>query len=526
MRLLSLLHLGVRPNARSLALGSLVLALLGALALGPSVVRAQDGASDAFVAAREHMERGQTYYLQGRFGEAATEFEAAFDAQPFAAFLYNAGVAYENGGDLSRAIEFFRRYLLSPDMDVDDTAGVEERIARLEQRIHDRVAAAAGSGSTDPAPEGGTGGEEATPPDGGTTEFIDAEGEVEGEGVPPDALPADFKSLVSVETVPAGATVTILRGEEVVATGASPISHTLEAGTYRLRIEHPDFNPAETALSVDAGKVYLVQLNLSQGEFLGLLRVVSSHPGSSVYVDDHDAGPRGVTPFEGPVRAGTHHVWIERPGFVAVERDIEVTIGEDAVIDEDMSRTDEGRVRVIGNIRGARIFVDGELVGAIPWEGELHAGRHDLRIESDGMKPWEDRVEVARGQLTPVRAHLRPTVGRGGAVASFVMTAVFLAGGIVSSVLAHDYSLQLDQARAAGTLASNDSRVELAMGFSIAQWGAYGLSAILFGLSLYYSFYDDLPASEATVLVPRDYSFAPLVDVETGTYGLIVGGRF
>ena len=63
MRLLSLLHLGVRPNARSLALGSLVLALLGALALGPSVVRAQDGASDAFVAAREHMERGQTYYL-------------------------------------------------------------------------------------------------------------------------------------------------------------------------------------------------------------------------------------------------------------------------------------------------------------------------------------------------------------------------------------------------------------------------------------------------------------------------------
>jgi len=72
--------------------------------------------------------RGQTLYLQGRFGEAAAEFEAAFEAQPFAAFLYNAGISYENGGDLSRAIEFFRRYLTSPDPDVDDRAEVEGRI--------------------------------------------------------------------------------------------------------------------------------------------------------------------------------------------------------------------------------------------------------------------------------------------------------------------------------------------------------------------------------------------------------------
>lgn len=514
-----LLGLVLRPT-------SSILLFVGALALAAaSPAQAQsDGASDAFATARDHMERGQTYYLQGRFGEAAAEFEAAFAAQPFAAFLYNAGVSYENGGDLSRAIEFFRRYLLSSDMDVDDTATVEERIASLERRIRDRVAAAAASsGTSDTPPGGGTGDE---PPPEGTAETVDAEGDPEGEGVPPEALPADFKSLVSVETVPAGATVTILRGEEVVATGTSPLSETLDGGEYRLRIEHPDFNPAETALSVDAGKVYLVQLNLSQGEFLGLLRVISSHPGSNVFIDDHDAGARGTTPFEAPVRAGTHHVWIERPGFVAVERDIEVTIGEDAVIDEDLERTDEGRVRVIGNIRGAQIFVDDDLVGAIPWEGEMHAGRHTLRIEADGMKPWEDRISVAPGQLTPVRAHLRAAMGRGGAVAAFVMTGVLLAGGIVSSVLAHDYALQLDNARRDGTLASNDSRVDLATGFSIAQWGAYGLSAILFGLSMYYLFYDDLPASEATVLVPRDYSLAPMIDVANETYGVVFGGRF
>lgn len=513
-----------RPGLVPAIVVTVACVLAGTLGAAPARAQRAEGA-DSFATAREHMERGQTLYLQGRFGEAAAEFEAAFAARPFAAFLYNAGVSYENGGDLSRAIEYFRRYLLSPDMDVDDTAVVEERITRLEARIRDRVSAAAAAGSGTGGGEGATG-EDGTGGGEGAAETVDAAGDPTGEGVPPDALPEDFKSLVSVETVPAGATVTITRDGETVATGPSPVSQTLDAGAYRLRIEHPDFNPAETALTVEAGKVYLVQLNLSQGEFLGLLRVVSSHPGSSVYIDDHDAGPRGVTPFEGPVRAGTHHVWIERPGFQTVERDIEVTIGEDAVIDEDMERTDEGRIRVIGNVRGARIYVDDDLVGAVPWEGELHAGRHDLRVEADGMKPWEDRITVEHGQLTPVRVHLRATMGRGGAVASFVVTAVFLAGAITSSVLAHDYALQLDQARAAGTLASNDSRVDLAMGFSIAQWGAYGLSAILLGVSLYYTFYDDLPPSEATVLVPRDYSFAPLVDPVTGTYGAVLGGSF
>lgn len=509
MRLIRLL--GSRPVAPVLAL----LVTLAAPVATPTAFAQDDGASDAFNRARDHMERGQTLYLQGRFGEAAAEFEAAFDAQPFAAFLYNAGVAYENGGDLARAVEFFRRYLLSPDMDVDDTDGVQTRIAGLEERIRARASAA----TTEGTPAEGTPGE-------GTTETTDAAGDPEGEGVPPDALPEDFKSLVSVDTVPGGATVTITRDGEVVATGPSPLSQTLDAGSYRLRIEHPDFNPAETALDVDAGKVYFVQLNLSQGEFLGLLRVVSSTPGASVFIDDHDAGARGTTPFEAPVRAGSHHVWIERPGFVAIERDVEVTIGEDAVIDEDLARTDEGRVRVIGNVRGARIFIDDELVGAVPWEGEMHAGEHDIRVESDGMKPWIDEVDVARGQLTPVRVHLRPAMGRSGAIVAFVMTGIFLAGGITSSVLAHDYALQLDQARMAGTLASNDQRVDLATGFSIAQWGAYGISAILFGLSMYYLFYDDLPASEATVLVPRDYSLAPMVDPVTGTYGAVFSGRF
>jgi tetratricopeptide (TPR) repeat protein len=79
--------------------------------------------------ARDHMERGQALYLQARFEEAAAEFEAAYQAQAFSAFLYNAGVALERAGQTQRAIEFFEQYL-SRDPDASDARPVRDRIAR------------------------------------------------------------------------------------------------------------------------------------------------------------------------------------------------------------------------------------------------------------------------------------------------------------------------------------------------------------------------------------------------------------
>src|SRR5688500_1800320 len=82
--------------------------------------------------ARDHMERGQALYLQARFEEAAAEFESAYQAQAFSAFLYNAGVALERAGQTARAIEFFEQYL-SRDPDASDARTVRQRIAALRQ---------------------------------------------------------------------------------------------------------------------------------------------------------------------------------------------------------------------------------------------------------------------------------------------------------------------------------------------------------------------------------------------------------
>ncbi len=461
--------------------------------------------------ARTRMEQGQAYFLQGRFAEAASEFDAAYGIHPFSAFLFNAGVAYETGGDLPHAVDYFVRYV-GVETNPSERAEVEARIAALRARMQERderlareraereAAIAAGQ---QPPPVA----EEPVVAEAPTAQVVD-----------------QLLSLVAVETEPEGATVTISNAAGQVATGPAPLAQTLEHGAYHIVIEHPDYNRFERDFDVQPGVLNRLFLNLSQGEFLGYVRVVSDPPGAGVMVDDREVGSRGQTPFEGPLQIGHHRVWIEREGYQPVEREFDIAVGDEVRLDVTLERVTYGRLRVVGNLRGARILVDGVQVGAVPWEGQVEGGTHVLRVEHDNMKAWESTVEVSRGQLRPIRVRLRPAVGRGGAIAAGVLGGLFLAGGIGMSVYVNDLYNELDRARTAGTLQGDDERLEVGYWMSIGQFIAYGVGGICAALSLFYALYDDLPPSEGTVLDARDWTLLPMVSPNGDSFGLSLSG--
>jgi hypothetical protein len=669
------------------------------LVLPAAVALAQDGENEAPSAierARDHMERGQALYLQARFEEAAAEFEAAYEAQPFSAFLYNAGVALERAGQPGRAADLFEQYL-GRDPGASDAESVRARVARLrasqqappsgagERGSPEGAAAAAeagsgasggaasgeagdgalaaagaagegapgrasdaGEGGAGPGAEAGEGeagagrraegagpgteagegeagagrraegagpgteagegeagegrlaegaGRGAEAGDGGASEAGGgsvAEGELgagrggeagaggAGEGAsgaervaaagegrlaegagrgaeagehaagaagagegergpgatggpagarqaaaaPPDGIPDDFKSLLSVRTNPEGATIRVQRADATLAEGPAPFAHTLEQGRYHVVVEHPDYQTVEQDVRIEPGKVYVVIVEMSQGQFLGYLRVVSNVPGADVYIDDREQGPRGQTPFEAPIPVGPHQIWVERPGYQPEQREVEVGIGEDVTTEIALERVDFGRLRVVANVPGARVVVDDRQLGTVPFEAQLPAGPHRLRVEADGMKSWETDVTIERGQLTPTRVRLRPAVGRGGAWVTTVFGALFLGGGIALGLVADDLSTTLAAEQEAGTLASDDSRLDLGFYLSIGADAAFGLSAILGALALYYFVYDPLPPSEGRALEARDWALSPMLDPVRGTAGLGVEGRF
>jgi hypothetical protein len=476
--------------------------------------------------ARRLMEQGQELYLSGEFARAAVTFQQAYETSPFGAFLFNAAVAYERNEEWARAAEFFARYLeRSPN--APDAATVAARIETLRTRAQGGGTGTTEITTTTTTTGTGTGTETGTGTGTGTETGTATE-----TGTGTVAAPRhgrgnsrDMKSLLAIRTNPDGAQVTVTRGGDVIASGPTPFAHDLEAGArIHVKVEHPDYRTLEHDFEITPGTVYMLVAELSQGAFVGFLRVVSSVPGASVYVDDHAEGAVGQTPWSNVMPIGSHQVWVERPGYEPVERTVDVGIGDTAEVEVELERVSHGRIRVNANVRGATIEVDGRQVGNVPWEGDVPAGRHVVTVGSDGMKDFETRVDVERGQVTPLRVRLRPAQGRGGAIATTVIGALFLGGGIALGVLSNDTNNELATLRDDGRLASDDQRIDNGRLLSIGANVSFGLAGLLGILSLYYFLEDSLPPSEGRVLEPRDWAFAPRVG---GTeLGLDLAGVF
>lgn len=456
--------------------------------------------------AREHMERGQALYGAGRFIESAEEFLSAYEAQPFSAFLYNAGVSYEKVDDPGRAADYFARFLAT-DPQAGNASKLTARIERLRglQRAREQAELAASAAR-------GASGQDAARMQAELQSARQRLAEVESQLAALGGKQS-FKSLLSVQITPSDATVTIKddSGATVYRGYGSLDAKTLDAGVYTVEVEHPKYKTLSHRLDVAAGRVHVIIAEMSQGQFLGFLRVESDVPGANVFVDDHEAGALGRTPFQNAMKVGKHRVWIERPGYKPIEREIQVDIGEDALIKVELERVDYGRVRVVANRPDAEVYIDGRKVGRVPIETQVDHGKHEVRVSADGMKDWEEDIEVQRGQATPLRVRLRPRMGRAGAWVTAGVAAGVLGGSIAVAFMGKKIEDDLNQDLKDGTLRSDDDRPDRGKWYYIGADVGFGLTLGLAGLATYYFLRDPLPDSEGRVLEPRDWAFTPSV---------------
>jgi tetratricopeptide (TPR) repeat protein len=116
------------------ALARLALVAL-ALVLAGGSARAGDRSHEDVATrdAKRHFKQGEKLFALGRFDAALSEYEAAFDARPLPAFLFNIGQCHRNLHQYDAAIFSFRKYLrLAPD--ASNRAAVEDLIRDLEHR--------------------------------------------------------------------------------------------------------------------------------------------------------------------------------------------------------------------------------------------------------------------------------------------------------------------------------------------------------------------------------------------------------
>jgi len=66
---------------------------------------------------------------------------------------------------------------------------------------------------------------------------------------------------------------------------------------------------------------------------VAVLRVSSEPAAAELWIDRKDLAPRGETPFEVAVAAGEHRVFVEKEGYVPIEREMNMLRGEATVLE-------------------------------------------------------------------------------------------------------------------------------------------------------------------------------------------------
>jgi len=112
--------------------GAGCLALLLLVSAGAS---AQELSEEDRQTARAHFERGTLAFERGDYGEAATEFRAAYALTEHPDLLYNIYTAQERNGELEEAAEALEGYLRDGEPEDDRRAALELRLERLRLRI-------------------------------------------------------------------------------------------------------------------------------------------------------------------------------------------------------------------------------------------------------------------------------------------------------------------------------------------------------------------------------------------------------
>lgn len=465
--------------------------LVACLMLASPVCHAQASEEEAIEIAKQFMELGQVQYAAGNFEDAAEAFINAYKTQPFAAFLFNAGVAFEKAEKFKDAAKYLQQYL-DEEPGATDKKAVKVRIASLKQR-----AAEAGEGG-EPVIiiEKKCGGEGQPPCEG-------------AEQPPPGPQPeVAMKSIVQVRTKPEGAKVVVVDSEgNDLHTAISPVEQTLVPGKYELRVEHPEFKKVVTPLSVSEGRVYVVVVELSQGTFLGYLTVKCNVPGARVFLDDPQAGSVGEAPWGNPVPTGDHTIWIEHPGYETVEKEFSIGVGDTMEIEAQLERVEHGEIEVVTNVDDAQLSIDGKMEpGSLPLTLQLPSGTHQVLVEATGLKPYIADIELQKGMRTKVLVRLNPKPKRTPAYISFGLATAFFAAGIAFAVKAKLLNDDMQSDLRNGFLDNNDPRQHQLLGWNIGADASFLLGGIMTIVGFVYMFRDPLPDSEGKIKDPVEYA--------------------
>jgi tetratricopeptide (TPR) repeat protein len=458
---------------------ALVISITCAGLLGPAAPAAAQDA--ALAQAEQHFNRAQALYQEGKYEEAAVEFQAAYQARALPPFLFNIGASFEKLAkaepgkieNWDKAISYYSKYL-EADPKAEDGKAIQERIKVLEserQRIKDEMASSEEPKEMKPSAK------------------VEALEEV------------TIRGLVVIESEPSSAFI-YLDNKKKGPLGKTPWSGTIE-GAHTIYLERKGYKPREMAISPSPDKLLVLSFALAEEDYLGWIEITSNVPGADIYIDDKAVGVFAKTPFSGNLKPGKHRIWITSEGYDEYAAEVDVVAGQTHAVTARLEGAPVGYISVRGkSTEKATIYLDGEvLCKRGPCRKAVRQGKHTVEVKRPGYKSYRRTVELEAKTEISMDVKLAKKPGRGDAVWAYAFSAAFAGGGVylgLRSQSLHD-ELKVEIEQGAPPPDSSDPRIKRGKYFTIGADVAYGLAGITFLTAIYYTLRDKGPPSSGSV---------------------------
>ena len=144
---------------------------------------------------------------------------------------------------------------------------------------------------------------------------------------------------------------------------------------------------------------------------IGTLKLIDAPDEAEVFVDGKSIGK---TPFKEGVLIdpGQHSVRVEAKGFKPMTTEVTVASGAEIPLRAKLAKV-TAWIRVECSTEGAVVELDGEAVGACPFEGEVKPGMHEVVVTAQDAEDFSRKVDVKSGDSVTVSVGTGDAKGEG-----------------------------------------------------------------------------------------------------------------
>lgn len=195
--------------------------------------------------------------------------------------------------------------------------------------------------------------------------------------------------------------------------GQVPVLVQVDAGRHLVEIKKEGFEPFTQWVEVKEDEKFAVNPILKEipKEEKGSILIEADVEQAEVYIDGNrhkDVTPTLVT----DVLAGPHVIEVRKEPAMPWKQTVQVIDGQTVKVSAKLQATMKkpgGAIRVLSNVAGAKVFLDGTELGLAPIDiKDVEPGDHVVEVKAPKHLTREERVKVSAGSATVLKLDLQP----------------------------------------------------------------------------------------------------------------------